>query len=88
MVDAAVSPARLYRTNLNPKSKSNPKSKPRPLWVGLWMPWWKPSPHFLYGFREAGCILPVTLATFGFSGQGLPVLVAHPAVTAFCRERR
>jgi len=35
------------------------------------------------GFREAGCILPVSLATFGFSGQGLPVLVAHPAVTAF-----
>jgi len=40
--------------------------------------------HFLrLGLGEAGRILPVTLATFGFSGDGMPVLVAHPAVTAF-----
>lgn len=40
--------------------------------------------HYLrLGLGEAGRILPVTLATFGFSDQGLPVLVAHPAVTAF-----
>jgi len=38
--------------------------------------------HLCLGLGEAGCILPVSLATFGFSGQGLPVLVAHP-VTAF-----
>lgn len=40
--------------------------------------------HFLsLGLGEAGRILPVTLATFGYSGQGMPVLVAHPAVTDF-----
>jgi transcriptional regulator with AAA-type ATPase domain/NAD-dependent dihydropyrimidine dehydrogenase PreA subunit len=32
---------------------------------------------------EAGRILPVSFATFGLSGEGLPILVAHPAVTAF-----
>lgn len=40
--------------------------------------------HYLYlGLGEAGRIIPVTLATFGFSGEQMPVLVAHPAVTAF-----
>lgn len=40
--------------------------------------------HYLrLGLGEAGRILPVTWATFGFSGLGLPVLVAHPAVIAF-----
>ena len=40
--------------------------------------------HFLrLGLGEAGRIGPVTLATFGLSGDGIPVLVAHPAVTAF-----
>ncbi len=40
--------------------------------------------HFLrLGLGEAGQILPVTWATFGFRGQGLPVLIAHPAVIAF-----
>jgi transcriptional regulator with AAA-type ATPase domain/NAD-dependent dihydropyrimidine dehydrogenase PreA subunit len=40
--------------------------------------------HFLrLGLGEAGRILPVTLATFGFSGEGMPILIAHPAVTAF-----
>ena len=40
--------------------------------------------HFLrLGLGEAGRILPVTLATFGLAGEGLPVLVAHPAVIAF-----
>lgn len=32
---------------------------------------------------EAGRILPVSFATFGLSGEGLPIVVAHPAVTAF-----
>jgi hypothetical protein len=32
---------------------------------------------------EAGRILPVSFATFGLSGEGLPILVAHPAVTTF-----
>ncbi|MFB2972124.1 sigma 54-interacting transcriptional regulator [Aerosakkonema sp. BLCC-F183] len=40
--------------------------------------------HYLQmGLGEAGRILPLTLATFGFSGEGLPVLVAHPATIAF-----
>lgn len=40
--------------------------------------------HFLrLGLGEGGRILPVAWATFGYTGQGLPVLVAHPAVTAF-----
>jgi len=40
--------------------------------------------HFLrLGLGEAGRILPVTWATFGYSGQNLPILVAHPAVIAF-----
>lgn len=40
--------------------------------------------HYLrLGLTEAGQILPVTWATFGFSGTGLPVWVAHPAVVSF-----
>ncbi len=40
--------------------------------------------HYLrLGLGEAGRILPVTWATFGLSGEGLPILVAHPAVIAF-----
>jgi transcriptional regulator with AAA-type ATPase domain/NAD-dependent dihydropyrimidine dehydrogenase PreA subunit len=40
--------------------------------------------HYLrLGLGEAGRILPVTFATFGLSGAGLPVVVAHPAVIAF-----
>jgi len=40
--------------------------------------------HYLrLGLGEAGRILPVTWATFGYSGQSLPILVAHPAVIAF-----
>jgi transcriptional regulator with AAA-type ATPase domain/NAD-dependent dihydropyrimidine dehydrogenase PreA subunit len=40
--------------------------------------------HYLRLFLgEAGRILPVSFATFGMSGEGLPILVAHPAVTAF-----
>ncbi len=35
------------------------------------------------GLGEAGTILPLTLATFGASGEGWPVIVAHPAVIAF-----
>ena len=35
------------------------------------------------GLGEAGRIIPVTLATFGFSSEQMPVLVAHPVVTAF-----
>jgi len=40
--------------------------------------------HYLrLGLGEAGRILPVTFATFGLSGEGLPVWIAHPAVIAF-----
>jgi transcriptional regulator with AAA-type ATPase domain/NAD-dependent dihydropyrimidine dehydrogenase PreA subunit len=40
--------------------------------------------HYLrFGLGEGGRILPVALATFGLSGEGLPVFVAHPAVIAF-----
>ncbi|MBR8830034.1 MAG: Anaerobic nitric oxide reductase transcription regulator NorR [Chroococcopsis gigantea SAG 12.99] len=40
--------------------------------------------HYLYlGLGEAGRILPVTFATFGSAGEGLPILVAHPAVISF-----
>lgn len=40
--------------------------------------------HYLRLFlQEAGRILPVTYATFGFSSSGLPIWVAHPAVIAF-----
>lgn len=40
--------------------------------------------HYLrLGLTEAGQILPVTWATFGFSGAELPIWVAHPAVVSF-----
>lgn len=40
--------------------------------------------HYLrLGLGEAGQILPVAGATFGYSGTALPVLIAHPAVVAF-----
>ena len=40
--------------------------------------------HYLrLGLTEGGRILPVTMATFGLSGENLPILVAHPAVIAF-----
>jgi len=40
--------------------------------------------HYLrLGLGEAGRILPVSLATFGFNGEWLPVIVAHPAVIEF-----
>ncbi len=40
--------------------------------------------HYLHlGLTEAGRILPVTLATFGWQSQNLPIFVAHPAVIAF-----
>lgn len=40
--------------------------------------------HYLrLGLSEGGRLLPVTFATFGLSGEGLPVFVAHPAVIAF-----
>ena len=40
--------------------------------------------HYLrFGLGEGGRILPVTFATFAFSGEQLPVLVAHPAVIDF-----
>ena len=40
--------------------------------------------HYLtLGLTEGGRILPVTLATFGINNVSVPVLVAHPAVTAF-----
>jgi transcriptional regulator with AAA-type ATPase domain/NAD-dependent dihydropyrimidine dehydrogenase PreA subunit len=40
--------------------------------------------HYLrLALGEGGRILPVTFATFGFNGNSLPVLVAHPAVISF-----
>ena len=40
--------------------------------------------HYLDAlFEEAGAILPVTAATFGMDGSGLPVLLADNAVTCF-----
>jgi len=40
--------------------------------------------HYLrLGLSEGGRLLPVTFATFGLSGEGLPIAVAHPAVIAF-----
>jgi transcriptional regulator with AAA-type ATPase domain/NAD-dependent dihydropyrimidine dehydrogenase PreA subunit len=40
--------------------------------------------HYLpLGLGEGGRVLPVALATLGLSGEGWPVLVAHPAVIAF-----
>jgi transcriptional regulator with AAA-type ATPase domain/NAD-dependent dihydropyrimidine dehydrogenase PreA subunit len=40
--------------------------------------------HYLrLGLGEAGRILPVAWATFGYNGEELPILVAHPAVIAF-----
>jgi transcriptional regulator with AAA-type ATPase domain/NAD-dependent dihydropyrimidine dehydrogenase PreA subunit len=40
--------------------------------------------HYLrLGLSEGGRILPVTMATFGFSGEGLPMFMAHPAVIEF-----
>ncbi|MBE9169626.1 sigma 54-interacting transcriptional regulator [Pleurocapsales cyanobacterium LEGE 06147] len=40
--------------------------------------------HYLrLWLNEAGRILPTSFATFGLSGNGLPILVAHPAVIAF-----
>lgn len=40
--------------------------------------------HYLrLGLTEAGRILPVTLATFGYGQVPAPVIVAHPAVIAF-----
>ncbi|MBF2077545.1 MAG: sigma 54-interacting transcriptional regulator [Synechococcales cyanobacterium T60_A2020_003] len=40
--------------------------------------------HYLdLGLNEMGRVLPVTLATFGFTGEGLPVIVTDPAVILF-----
>ncbi|MBH8554581.1 sigma 54-interacting transcriptional regulator [Nostocaceae cyanobacterium CENA357] len=40
--------------------------------------------HYLrLGLGEGGRILPVSFATFGLSGEQLPILVAHPAVIDF-----
>lgn len=40
--------------------------------------------HYLrLGLTEAGRIIPVTFATFGFGAVNLPVAVAHPAVISF-----
>jgi transcriptional regulator with AAA-type ATPase domain/NAD-dependent dihydropyrimidine dehydrogenase PreA subunit len=40
--------------------------------------------HYLrLGLSEGGRLLPVTMATFGFSGEGLPMFIAHPAVIEF-----
>jgi len=40
--------------------------------------------HYLrLGLTEAGRIIPVTFATFGFGTANLPVAIAHPAVISF-----
>ncbi|MBE9179887.1 sigma 54-interacting transcriptional regulator [Oculatella sp. LEGE 06141] len=40
--------------------------------------------HYLrLGLNEAGRVVPVTMATFGYSGVGMPFAIADPAVTAF-----
>ncbi len=40
--------------------------------------------HYLrMGLTEAGRVVPVTFATFGFGSANLPVAVAHPAIIAF-----
>ncbi|HHP7246036.1 MAG TPA: sigma 54-interacting transcriptional regulator [Elainellaceae cyanobacterium] len=40
--------------------------------------------HYLrLGLNEAGRALPVTMATFGYSGSTMPYAIADPAVTAF-----
>ncbi|MBW4614021.1 MAG: sigma 54-interacting transcriptional regulator [Desmonostoc vinosum HA7617-LM4] len=40
--------------------------------------------HYLrLGLGEGGRILPVTFATFGLNGEGLPILFTHPAVIEF-----
>ncbi len=39
--------------------------------------------YLLLGLGEGGRILPIAFATFGFEGEQLPILVAHPAVIAF-----
>ena len=40
--------------------------------------------HYLHlGLTEAGRVIPVTLATFGYPYEGMPVVVADPAVIAF-----
>ena len=40
--------------------------------------------HYLdLGLGEAGRLFPVMFATFGWSGESLPIMVAHPAVINF-----
>ncbi len=40
--------------------------------------------HYLYlGLNEGGRVLPITAATFGYSGLGWPVAIAPPAVVGF-----
>lgn len=40
--------------------------------------------HYLtLGLTEGGRVIPITFATFGFSGTNLPIAVADPAVLAF-----
>lgn len=73
-------------------TKLNPKPKPFVVLAYGFLPlvWGGNLAHYLrLGLGEAGRILPVTLATFGVGAHGgapvqqMPVVVAHPAVTAF-----
>ena len=62
--------------------------KPKPLvqlaYGYLPLVWAANLAHFLrLGLTEAGQILPVTFATMGLSGEGLPIAMVHPAVLAF-----
>jgi hypothetical protein len=43
--------------------------------------------HYLrLGLNEAGRAIPVTLATFGYSGGGMAIAVADPAVLSFLQS--
>jgi transcriptional regulator with AAA-type ATPase domain/NAD-dependent dihydropyrimidine dehydrogenase PreA subunit len=62
--------------------------KPRPFqdWIYGLLPlvWLGNLAHYLpLGLLEAGRILPVGAATFGWSEASLPVAIAHPAVVSF-----
>lgn len=70
------------------QSKIQNRFKPKPFvelaYGYLPLVWGGNLAHYLrLGLGEAGRILPVTLATFGLGGDGMPVIVAHPAVTTF-----
>lgn len=65
-------------------SAPNPRSFVTLAYGYLPLVWGGTLAHYLrLGLNEAGRVLPVTAATFGYSGANLPVAVAHPAVVSF-----